>query len=286
MRRPPPGRRLRVREIDQALPLTIAGPRGARALVTLGQEKAAQLRLCEERRLFVEHGILVGDDLEVLRSYLFHDGGRIRPQLGLPLEMSDALVPAERFTIGREIDHAVARNPLLAKCAWQLSDLLGVVEVSSRLEESERPPRRQQRMPEQIGHLAHQPAQITAVEEVPDERSRLRGIDHADAVIRPPDGNRRVPRIVEKQSIPTARHEQRHTHVRARTMPDVRVPELTRDAEAIEAAAALTQAVEMLLAGEDEVCPKVSAPGTVAARLGRHARVDRLADQPLAGWIE
>src|SRR5262245_24172721 len=148
MRRPPPGRRRRLRESDQAPPLTIAGPRGARALVTLGQEKAAQLRLCEERRLFVEHGVLVGDDLEVLRPYLFHDRGRIRPQLGLPLEMSDTLVPAERFTVGREIDHPVARDPLLAKGAWKLSDLVGVVEVAGRLQESERPSRRQRRMPE------------------------------------------------------------------------------------------------------------------------------------------
>src|SRR5262245_23318720 len=105
MRRPPPGGRLRVREIDQALSLAIAGPRGPRALVPLGEKKTAQLRLREERRLFVEHGVLVGDDLEVLRSYLFHDGGRIRPQPGLPLEMSDTLVPAERFTVRRKVDH-------------------------------------------------------------------------------------------------------------------------------------------------------------------------------------
>src|SRR5262249_31479570 len=85
-------------------------------------------------------------------------------------------------------------------------------------------------------------AKITPVQEVPDERSRLRGIDDADAAVRPPDGNRRIRRIVEEQPVPTTRHEQRHTDIRARTMADVCVPELTRDTKAIETSAALPPA--------------------------------------------
>lgn len=69
-------------------------------------------------------------------------------------------------------------------------------------------------------------------------------------------------------------------------MTDVRIPELTRDAEAIESSAALAEAIEMLLAGEDKAGAKVRAPGAVAARLGGHAGVGGLPDQPVAGWIE
>src|SRR5262249_49179978 len=159
--------------------------------------------------------------------------------------------PAESFAVGRQVDHAVARNPLLAERAGKLPNFLGIAKMPRRLKVPERPPRRQRRMPEQVRHFAHHAAQIAPLQEVPDERSRLCRIDDADAIVRASDGYRRVGGIVPEQSVAPARQEQRHAHVRSRPMTDVCVPELACDAEAVESTAALTEAVEMLLAGKD-----------------------------------
>ena len=51
-------------------------------------------------------------------------------------------------------------------------------------------------------------------------------------------------------------------------------------------APALAEAVEVLLAREGEARAEAQAPGPVADRLGGHARVGRLAEQPVAAGVE
>jgi hypothetical protein len=96
----------------------------------------------------VEHGVLVGDDLEVLRAHLGEERCRIRPQRGLELEMAHAAIPAEGIAVGRQIDERVAGDSLLAERMAEPAELCGVFEVACRLEKSERPARRHRRAPE------------------------------------------------------------------------------------------------------------------------------------------
>ena len=102
----------------------------------------------------MQHGVLVGDDLEVLRAHLVEQRGRLRPAARLELEMPDAAVPAERLAVARQVDQRVAGDPLVADRARQPAQLVGVVEVPRRLQEAERPARRQRRPSEQLGDLA------------------------------------------------------------------------------------------------------------------------------------
>src|SRR5205807_2881358 len=80
---PPPRAHGRVGEVDVALAFAIARRRAGRArrpLVAAREEIAARLRLREQRRVLVEHGVLVRDDPEVLALRLLEHRGRIRPE--------------------------------------------------------------------------------------------------------------------------------------------------------------------------------------------------------------
>ena len=107
------------------------------------QQVAARLGVGEQRRLLVEHRVLVGDHLEVLSPRLVEQGGRVRPELGLELEVPHAAVPAEGLSVAREVDQPVARDSLLADRARQRPQLGGVIEVAGGLDEAERPSRRE-----------------------------------------------------------------------------------------------------------------------------------------------
>ena len=78
-------------------------------------------------------------------------GGRIGPELLVELEVADALVPGLRGAVGREEDQRVARQLLVADGLGQVDDVLGLLEESGRLEETERPARRQGREAGQLG---------------------------------------------------------------------------------------------------------------------------------------
>src|SRR5262249_19171603 len=130
---PPPATHDRVGEVEVTLPLAIAcrGARaGADALVALGQEVTLRLRLGEQWGVLVEDRILVRDDLEVLGPCLREETGGVRPELGLELEVPDALVPPTRLAVRGQVDETVARDALVPDRARQLSELGGVVEVA------------------------------------------------------------------------------------------------------------------------------------------------------------
>ncbi len=103
----------------------------------------------------MQDGVLVSDDLEVLLSRLVDQGERIRPERRLKVEMADAAVPALGLAVSREIDEGVAGNSLLANRPRKPTQLLGVVEVAGRLEESQRPAGRERRPAEQLGNFEH-----------------------------------------------------------------------------------------------------------------------------------
>ena len=201
--------------------------------------------------------------------------------VGLPLQVPDAAVPAQRLAVRREEDERVARDPLLPERSRQAAELVGVVEVPGGLQETERPSGRQRRPAEQLRHLAHEPAQVRRDEEVPGEAARRRRVVNAHAVVRAADGDRGVGRAVEEERPAAARHEQRDADVGARPVAEMRVPELARLAEPVQPAAALAQAVEVLLARERETGtdPRAARAGA----LDRGAAVGGLAQQPLAG---
>ena len=287
MRGPPPAAHGRIGEVQVALPFAVGRgrpPAGAHALVSGRQEIAARLRLGEQRGVLVEHRVLVRDELEVLGPCLREEAGRIRPELRLELEVSDAAVPAVRLAVGREVDEAVAGDALVPDGARQLAQLGRVVEVSGGLEEPERPARGHRRPPEELRHLPHHRAEVLADQEVPGEPPGFRGVDDAHAVVRSPHREPGVARIVEEHRIAAVRDEERHAHVRARAVAEVRVPELPADSEPIELGAALAEPVEVLLAGEGEA--RVEARAAVRGPLRRHPAVGRLPEEPRARGVE
>ena len=110
---PPPRAHGRIGEVEVALALTVGRGRpraGSHALVAGVEEVAARLGLGEQRGVLVEHRILVGDQLEVLVPGLPEQGGRIRPELRLELEVPDAAVPSLRLSVRGQVDQAVTRN--------------------------------------------------------------------------------------------------------------------------------------------------------------------------------
>ena len=222
-------------------------------------------------------------DLEVLLTHLREQRLRVRPQRGLELEVPDAAVPSRRFAVRRQKDERVAGNPPLADRARQLPELGGVLEVARGLEEAERPAWRQRRSPEQLRHHAHEGFQISRDQEVPRQGSVVGRVLDPHAVVRATHGENRIARIVEEQAVAAARDQQRQPDVRARSVAEVRVPELARLPEAIEAPAAVAEPVEVLLAREGEA--RADAPAAVGARLRGHPAVRRLAQEPGAGGV-
>src|SRR5262249_48096334 len=83
-----------------------------------------------------------------------------------------------------------------------------------------------------------------------------------------------------------ARYGTGPSHARTRAMTDVRVPELARRPEPVEAASPLTESIEMLLAGEDKTQPEAAVLGIAGRRIDEHAGVGGLAKQPVAVPIE
>ena len=283
MRRPPPRAHRRVREVEMALALAVVRDAAGAPLVARRQEVAARLGLGEQRRLFVEHRILVCDDLEVLRSHLVEQRRRPGPELGLELEMPHPAVPALGLAVAREVDERVARNALLADGAGQAPELGRVVEVSGRLEEAERPPRRQRRPSEQLGHLAHELAQVGSDQEVPGQRVRLGRVVDPDAVVRTPHRQHRLGRTVEEQRVAATGDQQRDPDIRAGAVAQMRVPELTRLSEAVEAAAALPETVEVLLVREREA--RTDTRRALRPALDGHPAVGGLTEQPGPGGV-
>ena len=150
--RPPPGTDGRIGEVEIALALAIVGgpPRPlARSAVAFVEQIPTRLRLGKERR------ILVGDDLEVLPPRLLDEGGRIRPERRLKDEMPHAAIPALRFAVGREVDEAVAGDPLLANRAREAAQLLRVLEVARGLEKPQGPAGRKGWPAEELGSFEH-----------------------------------------------------------------------------------------------------------------------------------
>jgi hypothetical protein len=223
-------------------------------------------------------------DLEVLGARLLDDARGVREELGLELEVPDALVPATGLAVGRQVDEPVARDALLPERAGQAPQLGRVVEVAARLEEPERPPWGHRRPAEELAHLTHHRAEIAADEEVVAEASRLRRVGDAHAVVRPADGEPRVARVVEEHRVAAVREEERHRHVRARAVADVRVPELPGGPEPVERTAALAEAVEVLLAGEGEA--RVDPRPPARALLPLHPAVRRLTEEPVSRGVE
>src|SRR6185503_20547564 len=204
---------------------------------------------------------------------------------GLELEVAHAAVPAERLAVAREIDEGVARDALLANGPRKLAQLGGVVEMAGRLEEAQCPARRQRRAPEQVCDLPHHPTDVVPHDEVPGERTGLRGVRNAHPVVRASDREGRVAGIVEEQRVAARRDEERDAQVRAGPVAQVAVPELAGHPESVELAASLPEPVEVLLPGEGEAvanpAPAVRVPGPAA-----HAAVGRLPQHPLAAGVE
>ena len=117
------------------------------------------------------------------------------------------------------------------------------------------------------------------------ERAALGGVDDAHAVVRAPDRDRRVGRVVEEERVAAARDQQRDADVGARAVAEMVFQSWRAVPEPVEAAAALAQAVEVLLAREGEAGAE-PAPAGAVDDLGGHAPVGRLAEQPLAAGIE
>ena len=232
----------------------------------------------------MEHRVLVGRDLEVLVPRLLQDAGGVREEVRLELEVPDAAVPAVRLAVGREVDEPVARDALLADGARQLAELGRVVEVPGRLEEAERPARGHRGPAQELGHLLHHGPQVTADQEVEAEAPRFGRVGDAHPVVRAADGEPRVARVVEEHRVAAIRQEERHRHVRARAVSEVRVPELPVGPEPVQRATALAEAVEVLLAGEGEA--RVDPRATARSLLPRHPAVGRLAQEPVPGGIE
>ena len=202
----------------------------------------------------------------------------------LKAEMPHPAVPALGLAVRREIDEAVAGDSLLANRSRELAQLLGIVEMAGRLEESQRPAGRERRPAEQLGHLAHDATQVATKDEVPDQPPGFRGVGDPHPAVGAAHRQHRVARIVEEERVAAIGHEQRHAHVRPRAVSDVRVPELARDAEPVDLPPALAQAVEVLLAGELE--GRVEAPARVAGRFREHSATGRFSQKPVARGIE
>ena len=193
MRGPPPGRGGRVGEVDVALPLPVVGVRRrsrARSLRPGGSPRdSASAKSGDSSWRTGYSWVMTSKCCERISSSRPAGSGA---ELGLKLEVSDAPVPAERVAVGREVDQRVAGNSFLAQRARQLPELRRVVEMAGRLQVAERPSRRQRRAPEQLAELAHDAAQVAAMQEVPVERAGLRGVD--DDGRRHPIGRRRCRR--------------------------------------------------------------------------------------------
>jgi hypothetical protein len=267
--RPPPAPHDGIREVEMSLALPVVGGTAGGALVAGREQIAARLGLGEERRGLVEHGVLVGDDLEVLRSHLVEQGLRFRPQLRLELQVTDAAVPAECLAVARQIDQRVAGNPLLANRAGQPAQLVGVLEVPRGLQEAQRPARGQCRPPQQIRHLAQEAAQVGADQEVPRERSTRRRVDDADTVVRATDRGGSVGGTIEEERVAPVGDQERHAQVRARAVPELGVPQLAHRPQPVEASAALPQPIEVLLAHEREGRPHAARGGVGLQAAGR-----------------
>ena len=139
-------------------------------------------------------------------------------------------------------------------------------------------------MPEQLRHLVHCRAQVTADQEVPRESPRRGRVDDANPVVGSADGELGVARVVEEQRVAAVREEQRDAHVRSGPVSQVRVPQLAAHPEPIELHAALAQTVEVLLTGEREA--RVDTRATVRRRLHHHPAVRRLVEEQHARGVE
>ena len=190
--------------------------------------------------------------------------------------MPDPAVPAERLAVGRQVDEPVARDALLADRARQLPRSSA---VSWKCRLDWRKPSAQR------GGIGARPrssatSRMTArrsrpIRKYQSRRARLGRVGDAHAVVRPPHRDPGVARVVEEHRVAAVRQEQRHAHVRARAVADVRVPELPAGPEPVQLAAALAQAVEVLLAreGEARVDPRAAVrPAAPAPSRRRPAR--------------
>ena len=233
----------------------------------------------------MKHRVLVRRHLEVLVPRFLEEGGRVREELRLELEVPDAAIPAVSLAVGRQVDEPVARDALLPDRARQLPELGRVVEVPARLEEAERPARRHRGPAEELGHVLHDGPEVSADQEIEAETRRVGRVGDADPVVRPPHREPGVARVVEEHRVAAVRQEQRHAHVRARAVTDVRVPELPAGPEPVQLPPALTQAVEVLLAGEGKA--RVDPRAAVRGALPRHpVALVRLAEEPVSRGVE
>src|SRR5215467_5293906 len=283
---PPPRAHRRVAEVEEALPLAVVRApalRPRRPRIALGKEEAARLSFREERRGLVQHGVLVRGDLEVLRARLVDHAPRIGPEPRIEAEMAHPAIPPPRLAIARQVDEAVARNAFLSDGAGKAAQLVGALEVTRRLQEAERPAGWQRRAAEQFRHLAHHRPHIAGDEDVIDERTRGRRVEDAHAAVGPAHADLRLRGVVEEESVAAVGDEEWDAHVRTGAMPQVGIPELAARAEPVEADAALSQAVEVLLARELEGGVHAT---TLARELAPHAAVLGLAEEPLPRRVE
>src|ERR1700730_8121971 len=98
----------------------------------------------------------------------------------------------------------------------------------------------------------HHSAHVAADQEIPHQPPGFRRIYDANPTIRSPDREDGVGGIVEEDRVASIRYQQRHAHVGAGAVPDMRVPELSGNAEPIESWTTLAETVEVLLARELE----------------------------------
>ena len=233
----------------------------------------------------MEHRVFVRDQLEVLVPRLREEAGRIRPELGLELEVPDPAVPALGLAVGREVDEPVAGDALVPDGARQLAQLGRVVEVTGRLEEAERPARRHRRAAEELRHLAHhRRAGRGPIRKYQREPPDVGRVDDADPAVGSPHRELGVARVVEEQRVAAVRQEQRDAHVRAGAVSQMRVPELAAHPEPIQREAALAQTVEVLLAAEREA--RVDAAAAVRGPFRRHPALRGLAEEQRARGVE
>src|SRR5262245_59045249 len=114
---PPPLADLALGEVQIPLPLLIRGRLpcpGCRARVSRVQQILPPLRLLKERRIRVEHGIVVRDDVEVLPAKFGEELLRLRQQRRFTLEMPDTPIPAQGVAVRREKNERIARQVLLS----------------------------------------------------------------------------------------------------------------------------------------------------------------------------
>ena len=128
-----------------------------------------------KRRLRVHDGILVSDDMKVSSPNLRERLLGIRQQCRLEIQVPHAAVPAALVAICREEDQPIAGQPLGTDRRRELAQLGLALEMSGRLQEAQRPARRQGCLAQQLRGCAQRFPEIASAEIIKIEGAFVAG---------------------------------------------------------------------------------------------------------------